>query len=215
MRRSVCPNCGAWKNWTVEGVNYVCQRCDAHYLYKGEDIYRVLGKIDEQGNLIPGAEVMDSAAKAHAELEESPLYNLLTEIDASNRDHWIKKFKQFKEGQFNRSWNWPSFFLGTPRYFLKGMSGRGALYLFAGIVLYIIIGAIFGRQDMEANPFRTITGVGVSVFYASMGSNDYYRFCLKYKDNIKGARRARLIGKVNVVLFAGVWLFMVIAGGTI
>ena len=68
---------------------------------------------------------------------------------------------------------------------------------------------------MEANPFRTITGVGVSVFYASMGSNDYYRFCLKYKDNIKGARRARLIGKVNVVLFAGVWLFMVIAGGTI
>ena len=135
MRRSVCPNCGAWKNWTVEGVNYVCQRCDAHYLYKGEDIYRVLGKIDEQGNLIPGAEVMDSAAKAHAELEESPLYNLLTEIDASNRDHWIKKFKQFKEGQFNRSWNWPSFFLGTPRYFLKGMSGRGALYLFAGIVL--------------------------------------------------------------------------------
>lgn len=209
MRRSVCPNCGAWKNWTSEGVHYFCVNCGAHYLYKGDDIFRVLGKIEEQGNLVPEVDA-DGSEKAQAKLEESPFYNLLTEIDESNKEHWIKKFKHFKEGQFNESWNWPSFFIGPMRYFFKGMSGRGALYLFAGIALYAVIGAIFGPQDLESNPLYRLIGGLVNVVFAAMGSNDYFRFCLKYKDNIKGARRARIIGKINIVLFAVVWLALTI-----
>ncbi len=204
MRRSMCPSCGSWKNWTDEGINYLCNGCGAHYLYEGDDIFKVKGKIDEKGNLLS---VTDAGTfrKDRETLEDSPFYKLLSEIDVNNRDHWVKTFKHFKEGQFNRSWNWPSFFLGTPRYFLKGMSGRGVLYLFAGIALYALVTAVSGRQGLEPYPFQAITGIGVNVFYASMGSNDYFRFCLKHKDDIKGAKRAKTLGKINIVLFAIVW----------
>jgi hypothetical protein len=45
-----------------------------------------------------------------------------------------------------------------------------------------------------------------------MGSNDYFRFCLKYKDDIKGAKRAKTLGKINIVLFAAVWTAATLLG---
>ncbi|UCG38354.1 MAG: zinc ribbon domain-containing protein [bacterium] len=199
IRRSLCPDCGAWKNWAGEGREYICRSCGSHFLYEGEDAFKVLGKMDEQGKLVADTGG-GTATKGQRELEASPFYKLLTEIDLSNRDHWIRKFKGFEEGKFNRSWNWPSFFFGSLRYFLKGMSARGVLYLFGAVVLSLGASALLGSQTVPGNPFNYVISIAINVFYASMGSNDYYRFCLRYKDNIRGAKRARTIGKINFIL---------------
>jgi hypothetical protein len=205
LNRSMCASCGAWKNWTGDGMNYVCNSCGAHYLYTSDGSFKVLGKINDQGNLVfvPNE---SSVVKSQKTLEESPFYNLLSEIDESNRKYWIAKFKGFKEEQFNRSWNWPSFFFGPMRYFLKGMSGRGALYLFVFVVVTVMSVTVAGEQGATSTLVNSLTGLALSAFFAAMGSNDYYRFCLKYRDNIPGAKRAKFIGKINAFLLAVVWI---------
>ena len=126
--------------------------------------------------------------KTPSKKEVSPFHDLLTEIDKKNRAHWIKTFNGFVEGKYNLAWNWPSFIFGPFRYFVKGMWAKGIGYgLFAAFFQAFLVSAIGGGVFFMA-------WLATTAFFALMGSNDYYKFCLCYKEDLKGAKRETALG---------------------
>jgi hypothetical protein len=182
--RGICPDCGDWNNWTSEGLLNTCNGCRFVYYYAQDGFQKVLGPVGASGTLIPGQEYGPVVPK-----EKTPMEELLLAVTPDNKAHWIQKFSKFEEGKFNPSWNWPSFFLGPLRYFVKGLWQRGLAYgLGAGLVT-VSMARVFSEGVL-------LWHLAGSIFFGVMGSNDYYRFCLKYQGNIPGARKARLIGMI-------------------
>lgn len=120
--------------------------------------------------------------------EPSPFRDLLGHIDKKNSARWMKVFKTFEEEKYNLFWNWPSFFFGPIRYWLKGMWAKGLTYLLIILLFQKILISVFGGGIFF------LTCLGAAVFFALMGANDYYLFCLKYREDIVGARNQKAWG---------------------
>ncbi|MDF1537204.1 MAG: DUF2628 domain-containing protein, partial [bacterium] len=102
----------------------------------------------------------------------------------------LSKFGRFEEDRFNLSWNWPSFFFGPLRYFVKGMWKEGIFYT---LCLGFFAGILSGFMFRDALLWYLLGGT----VFGTLGSHDYYRFCLKYRDDIPGAGKARAIGMIS------------------
>ena len=131
--------------------------------------------------------------------DASPFYGLLKAIDPSNMEVWERKFETFKPDRFNWSWNWPSFFFGFYRYFLKGISIRVLVYVLAAVIYFFTVNFLVAGLEM-GRAVEVVARLLVNVFFGIRGSHDYYRFCLKHKDDLFRARRAKKIGMINFVL---------------
>lgn len=180
--RSLCPHCGDWKNWKSTEIEYVCNGCGSAYCYGSDGVLEILGLIGPDGVLIPR-----KVGGGMIRMEKTPMEELLQAMSPSKRTHWMNRFSLFEEGKFNLSWNWPSFFFGPLRYFSKGIWIHGILYTAgAGFVLGVMAEFWFEHFLL----WYVLNGT----FFGIMGSNDYYKFCLKYRDDIPGARKAKNIG---------------------
>jgi hypothetical protein len=136
------------------------------------------------------------------EILDSPYYELLTTIDAANSRYWIRKFNSFSEERFNSSWNWPSFFFGPLRYFMKGICFRTVIYILVIYGFFFLSELIMGTKIVESRIITFSMSLAVYAFFGIAGSNDYYRFCLKHKDNIARAKKAK---KIGLVFFVYIW----------
>jgi len=197
FRGSTCPQCGAWENWAGEGLHYICKECGAQYFGEKDNVSRLIGKVDSQGNLDTDSRAVSGSQMDALKGLDSPFYELLTAVDPGNREDWLIKFKRFKEGRFNLAWNWPSYFFGPWRYFLKGMSLKAVLY----IVPFAFAAGLINTTAGGRSIVNMCLGFAASVFYGVMGSNDYYKFCRKYRSNIAGAKKTKKMGKINLFLF--------------
>lgn len=195
IQRSLCPACGAWKNWDQDNENYLCNSCGALFVWGKERVYRVLGKLDSSGRPVDWPDVPEERAPGSTEPEQR-FNSLLKEIDPANSDHWLRKFSNFREGRFNNAWNWPSFFFGPYRYFLKGMYVRAILYMVPVAVVYQLMAIELG----EGNPLGNLLNLGWGVFFAVRGSHDYFLFCVKYENDLKGAKKSKKLGIANFIL---------------
>lgn len=143
---------------------------------------------------------MESVQEVGTQFIDSPFYELITAIDSNYSRYWLEKFSTFDEHRFNWSWNWPSFFFGPYRYFFKGIRLRTIFYILAIFVLFYLFELIFGTNIEDGRFLSGLLNLAVVIFFGMRGSHDYYLFCLKYQNDIPGAKAAKKTGIVFLVL---------------
>ena len=190
FRRSVCPGCGSWNYWAVDEAIYLCKGCRSAYYCREEGNCEILGRVNWTGEL-----VSDAGTGVLTGDEKTPMEKFLLAITPGSWVVWSRQFRHFRDGRFNFALNWPSFFFGPFRYFVKGLWTKGVLYalgtgLIMALLTWLMPKGFFWWYLISA------------IFFGVMGSNDYYRFCLKYIDDIPGAIRAKQIGAVCFVVLS-------------
>ena len=108
----------------------------------------------------------------------------LRELDKSNYKHWSEKFSGFKMKGFNRSWNWPSFFLGPIWYISKGMWPRGLIHagLFATAFLMVPPLVTSFEPISSIGPIgtgavaRRLLSLAFRIYWGTVSSNDYFHY---------------------------------------
>lgn len=168
------------------GTNRVCHMCGKRY-------DAAVSYCSEDGTALAGTDPAETEGIL-PEVELLPFRDILIHIDKKNRVHWMKRFSTFEEGKFNLAWNWPSFFFGPLRYCWKGMWGKGIIYRLIALFIQAFLVSVF-----DASIFL-LTWLGTAGFFALMGANDYFLFCLKYREDLDGAKKQMTIGIVIICI---------------
>jgi hypothetical protein len=108
----------------------------------------------------------------------------LRKVDRPNAGHWSEKFSGFKEKGFNRSWNWPSFFLGPIWYIKKGMWARGLIFmgLFATAFLMVPPLVTSFESISSIGPIgtgavvRRLLSLSFHIYWGKVSSHDYFQY---------------------------------------
>jgi hypothetical protein len=172
------------------GTKKVCPICGKSYetsiSYCSDDgsLLRGTTPAEAPNQVIPSLDI----EKIVPEDELLPFRDLLDHIDKKNRSHWMKAFSTFKEGKYNIAWNWPSFFFGPWRYCWKGMWLKGITYRMLALLIQAFLVSVFGSG------IHFFAWLGTAGFFALRGSNDYYLFCIKYRENLDAAKKQTNIG---------------------